>query len=68
MGVGSVGSGSGVLVASTAVAVAGGSVGAAWETAVSWGTAVSVQPMRRKREASSKKKKTAVVLCGVIID
>ena len=49
MGAGLVDSGNGVWVMGTVVAVAGCSVGAAWETAVSWRTAVSLQPIERKK-------------------
>jgi len=67
VGAGSVGSGKGVLVAGTAVDAAGGPVGAVWETAVACGTAVSVQPVkRRKREEI--KRKAAVVFGSVMID
>jgi len=65
VGAGLVGMGGGVLVVGPAVAVAVDSVGAAWETAVAWRTAVSVQPMRRKRDEISKK--PAVALDSAIL-
>ena len=68
VGAGLVDSGNGVWVIGTDVAVAGFSVGAAWETAVSWRTAVSLQPVERKRKKKQKiSSKAAAALRGVII-